>query len=441
MTDKPKGDLDPLGFGDDTVVGGGAADFDPDAKKAELKRRRLGQRALMVGGGAVVTVAVLGIALRAVFSGGEQPVAVASVADGGKVAQAPGAPDLPPATKQAFQDKNTQIFTEAERQNKTSVGYPVFDPAPPPPPQPIQAVQPVTQAPIQVVPAVDEKALRDAIVRAINDTKLKATTDRKPTMVAGGDATGAPAGSGPWGTPQSVGPVVTPSAYSPPAMNQGAGRGAAAGMSGGVAGGTGGGHALAFVDSGNGGTEMAAAHEAYGVTRVAADSDAPAEVVVEVLGGPFVGATVYGTPAFRQKTASVTITRMIWRGQEYAVKGFLQNAETRSPALPVDVDNYYFERIIWPAFAGGLGIAGRVASQPVSTVQSVGTGLGGTIVTQTQPSTGRQIAGGFAEGGAGTASQILKQDAGEMKPTVRVAANLPVVIQFTSGVRQGDLRK
>lgn len=430
-------DLDPLGAGDDTAVGGEADGFDAEAKKAELKRKRLGQRAILVAAGGLVAVVLLVVLVRAAFSGGEKPVAVASVAEGAKVYQAPGAPDLPPATMQAYEDKNTQLYQDAERKGQTSVGYPVFKPGdPPPPPPPLQVpqpvAQPVAQQPIQAVPTINEADLRKAIEKAINETKLKATTDRKPTMVAGLETQGSPANGGYSPVGQPVGPTGTPAGLTMPGASGGAQFN---------------GHADAMNDGAmstslrGGGAEIAGPHEAYGVTQVAADSDAPAEVVVEILGGPLVGATVYGTASFRQKSASVTITRMYWRGQEYTVKGLLLDADTRSPALPVDVDNYYFERIIWPAFAGGLGIAGKVASQPASTVQNIGGGLGGTIVTQTQPSTGRQIAGGFAEGGAGTAAQILKQDAGELKPTVRVAARQAVVVVFTSSVRTGDVRK
>ena len=425
--------LDPLAGGDDAIVGGEG--YDPDAKKAELKRKRLGQMVLLGGGAAIVVVVLVVVAVRAAFSGGEKPVAVASVSEGAKVSQAPGAPDLPPATKMAFEDKNTQMYADAERRNQTSVGYTVFEPAPPPPPPipvPVQAPQPVAQqAAVQTVPPIDEKALREAVARAIAETRAKATMDRRPSMVAGVDANGASAGggivpvnqTGLMGTPYSN-QTLPPSGYGNPMVG---GNGTASLGSGG--GGSG------------GGVDVAGPHEAYGVTQVAADSDAPQEVVVEVLGGPFVGATVYGTPTFKQKSASVAINRMHWRGQDFAVKGFLLDADTRSPALPVDVDNYYFERVFLPALASGIGIAGKVAAQPVSTVQSVGTGIGGTIVTQTEPSTGRQIAGGFAEGGAGSASQILRQDAGEMKPTVRVVARQTVVVVFTSTVRSGDIRK
>lgn len=423
--------LDPLSGGDDTIVGGEG--YDPDARKAKLKRDRVGQMVLLGGGAVLVVVILLVVAVQAAFSGGEKPVAVASVSEGAKVSQAPGAPDLPPATKMAFEDKNTQMYDEAERRNQTSVGYPVFEPAPPPPvPVPVPVPQPVAQqAAVQPTATIDEKALREAVARAIAETRAKATMDRKPSLVAGVDANGSPAGGGivPVNQMGAVG-TAYPNPTSP--MN---GYGNPLGGGNGTASlGTGGG-------GGGGGLDVAGPHEAYGVTQVAADSDAPQEVVVEVLGGPFVGATVYGTPTFKQKSASVVINRMHWRGQDYAVKGFLLDADTRSPALPVDVDNYYFERVFLPALASGIGIAGKVAAQPVSTVQSVGTGIGGTIVTQTEPSTGRQIAGGFAEGGAGSASQILRQDAGEMKPTVRVVARQTVVVVFTSSVRSGDIRK
>lgn len=433
------------GDGPDQQRDGEAVSSGPNTDEFERRRldiaRRKGRAKAAKTGGIVVLAIVSGVVvlwggLSFLLSGEEKVTAGASVGQAPNVYQPPGAPNLPPATKNAYRDANEQSFRRAERAGDTHVGYPVYEPAPPPePPKPVQVPTPVqlpqpVQAPkaAEVVDAQYEADLKAAIKAAY--VKMDAAmADKPPGMVA--SSAGSNGGRGGYQlVTQADNPVATGVPSAPLSGRAFDGPAAPAGS------------AAAFSGRSGTGAVLAMPHQAYGVTQVAADSDAPQEVAVEILGGPFVGGVVHGQPTFKQKSASVAIDRLVWNGGEYSVKGFLINQDTMSPSLDVEVDNHYAERIILPAIAGALGVAGKVMSQPVTTLTQYGAGFGaGTVMTQTEPSTGRQIAGGALDGGASTAAGVLKQEAGEIRPTVRVAAQQAVVIQFTSVVRTGDVRR
>lgn len=428
--------------GEETVPGGPSPD-EFERRRQDISRRKTRAKAAQTGvlviAGIGFGVAALWGGLHLLFSSGEKSTAGASVGQAPNVYQAPGAPNLPPATKDAFRVSNEESYRKAERAGDTHVGYPVYEPAPPPePPKPVQVTTPVpAPQPVQVPKATEQviddnyrKALADAIKESFKKTEI-AMADRPPNMVASAAGTGSTGRNGGYQRVMTTeSPVVAGAASSPLTGSPFDGPGVPVGNGGAISG-----------TNGNGAV-LAMPHQAYGVTQVAADSDAPQEVAVEILGGPFVGGVVHGQPTFKQKSASVAISRLVWNGGEYNVKGFLINKETMSPSLEVDVDNHYAERIILPAIAGALGVAGKVMSQPVTTLTQYGAGLGaGAVMTQTEPSTGRQIAGGALDGGASTAAGVLKQEAGEIRPTVRVAAQQAVVVQFTSVVRTGDVRK
>jgi hypothetical protein len=180
---------------------------------------------------------------------------------------------------------------------------------------------------------------------------------------------------------------------------------------------------------------IAAPHRAYAATRVAATSDVPDEVDLELLDGPLVRGHVYGKAEYHNKKMGIHLSRLNWNGADYTIDAMVVTEDHHSPDLDADVEEHYFDRLFLPAVAGALGKVGTVGSQPttsVNTTTAVGT------VTQTSPLSATQL-GLAAAGGAGTAAaNVLTAEAAATQPTVSLDANKPQVVVFLRGIYTGD---
>ena len=183
---------------------------------------------------------------------------------------------------------------------------------------------------------------------------------------------------------------------------------------------------------------IAEPHEAYAVTRIAADSDAIAPITLEILSGPLTGASVYGKPVVQQKNMQISVERMHFDGADCKVEAMVIDPVTKSPALDVDVANHWGERIGLPAIAGLFGAVGKAASQPTT---SVNTSTGTSTITQVSPLSPSQIAMAGIGGAGNAAAAVVDKDAESIKPTVTLDANKPQMVAFLKGIYSGDCKR
>jgi hypothetical protein len=182
-----------------------------------------------------------------------------------------------------------------------------------------------------------------------------------------------------------------------------------------------------------GGEILALPHRAYGIVDIAADSDAPAPVVVTILSGPFSGATITGSFNPGYDTGSLIFDSMSLKGHsgDIAINAVAVNPEQMSPALPAETDERYFQRVILPAAAGFISAAANSLAAPQQTVV-----LNNGIATQSSPArTVKQDIGAGIGGGATAASAVINAQASAIKRRVYLPAQQPIYIWFVKSVR------
>ena len=373
---------------------------------AKGRRRGFGWTALavvgilLVGGGGVVLVA------KYILSGDPSAVPQTSVAKSTNVADTPGATDLPPSQSNAYATLNNQKREKADETRTSFTSIPVFDravpltPAPQPPAPVYAPARPVAPAPINtsdVLPPDDPhwKLMREALA----ETRKKAGQDR-----------------GLGGSVIDHNPVF---GAATPVNATGADTANASRRNGGPE---------------DMGETLALPHQAYAMNRNAANSDVPAPVAIDIVSGPLVGGLLYGKPVYNQKNMSMALERMSFGGIDYKVDALVLDPDTLSPALDVDVENHYGERILVPGVAAAIGAVGKALST-AGTVTTYGTM---TSTSQTSPLDTKQVIGAGIGGAGDAASRVLQQDASQIKPTVKFAANKPVIVVFMRAVRSGD---
>ncbi|AXQ50998.1 hypothetical protein DZC31_30260 (plasmid) [Stenotrophomonas rhizophila] len=168
------------------------------------------------------------------------------------------------------------------------------------------------------------------------------------------------------------------------------------------------------------------------------DTDENSVVFATVPSGPYQGLTVIAQGYKRiNESIDMTFTMMKWNGRSYKITAKAIDQNTLRSALSGDVNNRYFQRIILPAIAAGIGRTGQLYEQ--SSSQNIITPQGGVI--QTYPSTpdGKAVAGTMIGGMGEAAGRVLAQDAAQM-PTkqVLIPKNETIGIQFMAPVLSTD---
>lgn len=381
--------------------------FEARGSAAQTKQR-FGAIAMAIALGLVV-LGILWFGLHTLLFDAAVKDPRSEVAKPSTLTEPPGAPGLTPQQRLADRSFDAQLRQAADRTGDSFVSRPVFSGATGPAPTPVpgqtasQPVKPIVLGSPAATPVADE-ARRKAMLEAIKQTIAIGTADRG----LGGSIVGRDA----------LGPATPVTVTSLPSSHPSSGENHPAGSRSGA----------------EEGALLAAPHQAYAVTTAAADSDAPATVTFEIISGPLAGGLVHGKPAVNQKTLSVTLDRLEFQGGEYKIEAIVLDPQTLSPALPVDVDNHYGQRILLPGLAAFVGGLGKAVSTPATAVN-----VAGLSVVQQSPklTSEEQLAAGFGAAGQAAAS-ALTQEATGIKPTVKLAAREPVVIDFLRGVMTGD---
>lgn len=168
------------------------------------------------------------------------------------------------------------------------------------------------------------------------------------------------------------------------------------------------------------------------------DTDEDSMVMAYVPSGPYQGAMVYAMGYSRvTSTVDMTFTYMRFRGQSYNITAKPVDQQTRRTTLSGEVNNRYFQRIVLPAVAAGLGRTGQLYEQANS--QNIITNQGAVI--QTYPTTPRAsaVAGTMIGGMGNQAGQVMAQDAQRIPPKqVLIPQGTTIGIQFIGPVLSTD---
>ncbi|MBJ7262844.1 MAG: conjugal transfer protein TraO [Burkholderiaceae bacterium] len=167
------------------------------------------------------------------------------------------------------------------------------------------------------------------------------------------------------------------------------------------------------------------------------DTDENSVVSAYVPSGPYAGAEVFAMGYKRlNTTVDMTFTSMQWKGHAYKITAKPVDLDTGRTALSGEVNNRYFERIILPAIAGGIGNTGQLFARANS--ETVITPQGGAVQSFQTPSSAA-IAGSFASGMGIQAGQVLANDAANIaQKQVVVPAKTTIGIRFIGPVLSSD---
>ena len=167
------------------------------------------------------------------------------------------------------------------------------------------------------------------------------------------------------------------------------------------------------------------------------DTDENSVVSAYVPSGPYAGAEVFAMGYKRlNTTVDMTFTSMQWKGHAYKITAKPVDLDTGRTALSGEVNNRYFERIILPAIAGGIGNTGQLFARANS--ETVITPQGGAVQSFRTPS-GAAIGGSFASGMGIQAGQVLANDAANIaQKQVVVPAKTTIGIRFIGPVLASD---
>lgn len=169
----------------------------------------------------------------------------------------------------------------------------------------------------------------------------------------------------------------------------------------------------------------------YGQLILEANTDAPGPVMVQIISGPLRGSRLLGSFQSTDDYLVLNFSTVIIDGIDYPVQAVAIDPDTTMPGVITEIDRRYFGRVILPMAAEFVsGLAEAISESGTTSVY-----ISDNNVTQ---STGdkdneQEVATGVAEAGD-KLSELIDEEAGRIKPMLRVAAGTPVGILFTAPV-------
>lgn len=164
------------------------------------------------------------------------------------------------------------------------------------------------------------------------------------------------------------------------------------------------------------------------------DTDETSLVRAFVPAGKYAGAEVYANGYKRiTNTVDMTFTYMKYKGRSYKITAKAVDQDSMRTSLSGEVNNRYFQRIVLPAIAMGIGRAGQLYER--TNAQNIITPQGGII--QTNPSTpnGEAVAGTIIGGIGQQAGRVLASDAAKMpEKQVLIPKETTIGVQFIGPV-------
>lgn len=163
-----------------------------------------------------------------------------------------------------------------------------------------------------------------------------------------------------------------------------------------------------------------------------ANSDVPGPVLAEVMSGPLRGARILGTFETKERYLVLKFKTIVVDGVSYTADAIALDPSSANPGLVTEIDNRYFERVILPAAAAFIeGMGSAIADSGSNTSIAV---EGDTVASTEEPLDTRQEIFKGVEEASGKVSDILDDEAGDIKRLIKVHAGTAVGILFLQPV-------
>lgn len=289
---------------------------------------------------------------------------------------------------------------------------PVMTPPPPPQPEPVQTVQQVNYVQQPGMDPDKKKALENLLTELMEQRK---PATGQLASVAGGSATGQPGQAGGTETKGNTWAAWTDSLSPQTAAGE-------AGAPATVA-------AQVLIPAGS---------RPGGVIETAIDSDnTRSQVLARIPSGPYAGATLLANGVqLAGDGVAINFNRMEWQGDTWNVDVWAAMPDTLQSSVASDVNNRYATRIILPAIASGLGLAGQLYASANTQILSNGYD---NIEARTGMPDAKAVAGTVLGGAAQQAGQVIASDAQRLPvKQVLVYRGQTVALLFMTAVKTSD---
>jgi len=170
----------------------------------------------------------------------------------------------------------------------------------------------------------------------------------------------------------------------------------------------------------------------YAQLLTEANSDVPGPILAQVLSGPMAGGRAVGSFKTMRDYLVLEFTLINFKGKDYTVNVLALDPNTTLGGMATEVDNRYFDRVILPAAAAFAAQFGQTLGQGKSQVTATDSVV---IVDQAGQSYKEALYSGLGQAGTSIA-QFLQQEAGQIKPLVRVAVGTPIGLFFLRSVKE-----
>lgn len=173
----------------------------------------------------------------------------------------------------------------------------------------------------------------------------------------------------------------------------------------------------------------------YGQLMIEANTDSPGPVLALMVTGKLAGSRLLGK--FQKTDNYLTIqfdTLVTKDGKSVKIQAIVIDPDTTLPGMITEIDHRYFQRIVVPAAADFISGVGEALSETQTSTNQTSTS---TVTTSEKPDFSDAIAQGITDSFDGI-SEVLKDQAKEVEPMLRVAAGTPIGILFTQEVLDPD---
>ncbi len=168
----------------------------------------------------------------------------------------------------------------------------------------------------------------------------------------------------------------------------------------------------------------------YGSMITEANSDVPGPILAQILSGPLKDGRLIGSFQVSDDYLVLQFKTLSIHGHSYSVDAIALDPNTTLGGMATETDQRYFSRVVIPAAANFVSQFGQAISQAGSTT----TVSNGTVIVSQPSINTRQALYAGAGNAANSVANFATQEAGQIKPLVRVASNTPIGIFFTSPV-------
>lgn len=174
------------------------------------------------------------------------------------------------------------------------------------------------------------------------------------------------------------------------------------------------------------------------IVDTAVDSDnTRSQVLAHIPAGPYAGATFMASGVqLAGDGVSIHFTSMIWNEATWRVNVWAAMPDTLQSSVASSVNNRYATRIILPALANGLGLAGQLYASANTQILSNGYN---TLEGRVGMPDGKAVAGTILGGAAQQAGQVISNDAQKLPvKQVLVERGQSIALIFMTAVKESD---